>query len=558
MAKSILAAALILAAAVGGGYYWLQLQFVEPGPALQAQRVDVEPGTSVRGVLALLHERGALERPREIELYLRLHGRRLTIKAGTYEIPAAASAAAIVDLLQEGRVVLEALTIVEGSTFAELRRALASDTDVVTTLAGKSDAQVMAAIDRAGEHPEGRFFPDTYRFAARSTDVEILKLAYASMQRVLDEVWSARADNLPLATPYDALILASIVEKETGLASERARIAGVFTARLRLGMRLQSDPTVIYGLGANYDGDIHTRDLTTDTPYNSYTRPGLPPTPIALPGREALRAAVRPQVDGRSVFCRDRGGRRSASLLKDSRGAQCCRETVPDAPAPGVQRRAATEMTAVAAGRFITLEGIEGAGKSTLAQHIAKWLASRGIKSRVTREPGGTPLAERVRAVVLERGGEPVTPIAETLLMFAARGIHLESLIRPALARGEWVVCDRFTDATRAYQAGGRGVSGAWIEELARAVHPHLEPDCTLLLDLPVEVGLARSKRRAGNAPADRFEAEPAQFFERVRAAYLDLAMREPRRIQVIDAAVPLRQVERQIENVLAAFVDLK
>jgi UPF0755 protein len=302
MAKTILAAVLILAAAAGAGYYWLQMQFTQPGPAPQALRVDVEPGTSVRGVLALLHERGALGRPRDIELYLRLHGRRLTIKAGTYEIPARASAAAIVDLLQEGRVVLAALTIVEGSTFAQLRSELASDSDLVTTLAGKSDAQVMEAIGQAGEYPEGRFFPDTYRFAGRSTDVEILKLAYASMQRVLDEAWSERAENLPFTTPYQALILASIVEKETGLASERPRIAGVFAARLRLGMRLQSDPTVIYGLGASYDGEIHTRDLASDTPYNTYTRTGLPPTPIALPGREALRAAVHPQENGELYF----------------------------------------------------------------------------------------------------------------------------------------------------------------------------------------------------------------------------------------------------------------
>jgi UPF0755 protein len=301
-AKSIVALALILAASAGGGYYWLQDQFVRPGPASQALRVNVEPGTSVRGVLAQLGERRALLRPRSIALYLRLHGRRLKIKAGTYEIPAAASAAAIVNLLEQGRVVLEALTIVEGSTFAQLRQALASDTDVVTTLAGKSDEQVMAAIDRTGEYPEGRFFPDTYRFAARTTDVEILKLAYASMQRVLDEAWAERADDLPFATPYEALILASIVEKETGLASERARIAGVFVTRLRQAMRLQSDPTVIYGLGERYDGELHTRDLATDTPYNTYTRIGLPPTPIALPGREALRAAVQPDVTGDLYF----------------------------------------------------------------------------------------------------------------------------------------------------------------------------------------------------------------------------------------------------------------
>jgi len=209
-------------------------------------------------------------------------------------------------------------------------------------------------------------------------------------------------------------------------------------------------------------------------------------------------------------------------------------------------------------GRFVTLEGIEGAGKSTVAQHVVAWLNARGRSARLTREPGGTVLAERVRAIVLERGAELLTPVTETLLMFAARGIHLDNLIRPALARGEWVVCDRFTDATRAYQAAGHGVSRAWVEQLAQAVHPHLAPDCTLLLDLPVALGLARSKKRGGAAPADRFEAQPAAFFERVRAAYLDLARSEPQRIRVIDAAQPLRQVERQIETALAGLVDLK
>jgi dTMP kinase len=215
-------------------------------------------------------------------------------------------------------------------------------------------------------------------------------------------------------------------------------------------------------------------------------------------------------------------------------------------------------MSAVPAGRFITLEGIEGAGKSTAARYLAEWLAARGIRVLTTREPGGTPLAERVRAIVLERGGELLTPLTETLLMFAARGIHLENLIRPALARGEWVVCDRFTDATRAYQAGGRGVSPGWVEELAQVVHPDLAPDCTLLLDLPVPVGLTRSKARSGNAPSDRFEAEPAVFFERVRQAYLELARREPERIKVIDAAASLASVQAAIADALAPLLALK
>lgn len=205
-------------------------------------------------------------------------------------------------------------------------------------------------------------------------------------------------------------------------------------------------------------------------------------------------------------------------------------------------------------GRFITLEGIEGAGKSTLAAALGEWLGGQGIRGRLTREPGGTPLAERVRAIVLERGGESVSAPAETLLMFAARAIHLENLIRPALARGEWVICDRFTDATRAYQGFGRGMRLEWIEQLAGAVHGDLQPDCTLLLDLPVEVGLTRARTRSG-AAADRFEAERAEFFERVRAGYLALAKREPQRIVVMDATRPLAAVVEQALRTVAPLV---
>jgi dTMP kinase len=204
-------------------------------------------------------------------------------------------------------------------------------------------------------------------------------------------------------------------------------------------------------------------------------------------------------------------------------------------------------------GRFITLEGIEGAGKSTIAQLVSQWLAARGIVARVTREPGGTPLAERVRNIVLERGPEVISPRAETLLMFAARSIHVENLIRPALARGEWVICDRFTDATRAYQGYGRGMDSDWIEQLATAIHGDLQPDCTLLLDLPVEIGLQRARGRSGMG-ADRFEAEAVEFFERVRQGYLLIARHEPKRVRVIDAAGALPSVTEQVNAALAAL----
>jgi dTMP kinase len=204
--------------------------------------------------------------------------------------------------------------------------------------------------------------------------------------------------------------------------------------------------------------------------------------------------------------------------------------------------------------RFITLEGIEGAGKSTVAKFVGDWLAGQGIAVRLTREPGGTPLAERVRNIVLERGTEEISAVTETLLMFAARALHLENVILPALRAGQWVVCDRFTDATRAYQGSGRGVDAALIDSLAHAVHPQLAPDCTLLLDLPVAAGLARARARGGGR-TDRFEAETVSFFERVRTGYLALAGREPARIHVIDAAVVLDEVQQQVAAVLTGLL---
>jgi len=275
-------------------YRWIEREHSAPGPSESPIRFQVAPGASARSVLTRLESMGALPSARRTELYLRLTGRRLNVKVGEYEIPARASPADIVERLEQGRVVLESLTIVEGSRFADLRAALERHPGVKVTLRSKSDEEIMALLGHPGEHPEGRFFPDTYHFAAGTTDLQLLRHAFERMQRILAEAWEQRRENLPLETPYEALILASIVEKETALESERPRIAGVFINRLRRGMRLQSDPTVIYGIGPAFDGDIRSRDLVTDTPYNTYTRAGLPPTPIALPGREALYAVVQP------------------------------------------------------------------------------------------------------------------------------------------------------------------------------------------------------------------------------------------------------------------------
>jgi peptidoglycan lytic transglycosylase G len=298
----VLALIVLIAGVAITASVWASKQFTAAGPAQQTVRMEVPAGASVRSVIRSLGDRGALHDPRAVVLYLRLHNMHPNIKAGTYDIPAGASPAQIVQMLQQGQVVLEQLTIVEGSRFADLRAALEKHPAVTKTLTGKTDAQVMAIIGHANELPEGRFFPDTYRFAAKTTDADILKLAYDSMARVLAQAWEQKREDLPVKTPYEALILASIVEKETGLASERPRISGVFTRRLRTGMRLQSDPTVIYGIGEKYDGDIRTKDLSADTPYNTYTRAGLPPTPIALPGRESILAVVRPDETGDIFF----------------------------------------------------------------------------------------------------------------------------------------------------------------------------------------------------------------------------------------------------------------
>jgi peptidoglycan lytic transglycosylase G len=302
-ALAVLLVLLVLAAAAAAlGYHWLEHAYAAPGPQAQVTRIEVTPGSSLRTVLNHLQAQGTVTDARAVTWWLRLKNRQVRVEAGVYEIPAHASPEAILTLFAEGKVVLEQLTVVEGATFAEFLAALAAHPSVAHTLHGKTAAQVMGAIGHAGEDPEGRFFPDTYRFAANTPDAVILALAYEAMQRALASAWAGRASGLPFDQPGQALILASMVEKEAQLKSERALIAGVFIERLRKGMRLQSDPTVIYGLGEKYDGTIHTRDLQADNPYNTYTREGLPPGPIALPGRESLIAAVHPDESGALYF----------------------------------------------------------------------------------------------------------------------------------------------------------------------------------------------------------------------------------------------------------------
>ncbi|MFZ1576672.1 MAG: endolytic transglycosylase MltG [Chromatiaceae bacterium] len=262
---------------------------------------EIPLGMSLRTLAEELTALGVLDQPYYFLALAYLRGDAGRVKAGEYEISPGMTPVALLDKLVKNQVYQRSLTLIEGWTLAQLLAALAKDDRLVGKLEGATPQDLMATLGRAGQHPEGRFFPDTYRFTKGTSDLDILGRAAQAMDRVLAGEWRDRAPGLPLESPDQALVLASIIEKETGQVSERPAIAGVFIRRLQLGMRLQTDPTVIYGLGAAFDGDLHRADLTRDTPYNTYTRYGLPPTPIALPGRAAIHATLHPAA-GDSLY----------------------------------------------------------------------------------------------------------------------------------------------------------------------------------------------------------------------------------------------------------------
>ncbi len=266
----------------------------------------LEPGSSVSRLAADLKAAGVLDREHYLRILARWEGQASRLKAGEYRLAAGMTPRGLLNHLVEGKVVLHALTLVEGWTFRQLMRAIHRHDALTHTLSGLSDTEIMRRIGHAGEHPEGRFLPDTYLFPRGTTDVSFLQRAYNAMDRFLQFEWKRRSAGLPLKTPYEALILASIIERETGLAAERPEIAGVFIRRLQKGMRLQTDPTVIYGMGDAFDGDLRRRDLKARTPYNTYTNHGLPPTPIAMPGPDAIIAALHP-APGSSLYFVARG-----------------------------------------------------------------------------------------------------------------------------------------------------------------------------------------------------------------------------------------------------------
>ena len=275
---------------------------------MKADSVDlpVEPGTTPRGVAQLVADAGVDVPPPLLYWWFRISGQDRQIRAGSYELERGVTPKTLLSILVRGEEATRSLVLVEGWNFRQVRAALAKADQLKPETVGESDEALMAKLGRPGVAPEGRFFPDTYTYSKGSTDVALLQRAMRAMDRHLDAAWSARAPDLPLKTADEALILASIVEKETGKPADRPEIAAVFINRLRIGMPLQTDPTVIYGMGASFDGNLRKKDLQTDTPWNTYMRGGLPPTPIAMPGKAALLAAVQP-AQSKSLYFVSRG-----------------------------------------------------------------------------------------------------------------------------------------------------------------------------------------------------------------------------------------------------------
>ncbi|WP_271009483.1 endolytic transglycosylase MltG [Paucibacter sp. B51] len=303
---------LLAGGAAAAAWWWLQAPMQLRNPTVE---LSIEAGSSPREVAQAWAQAGVAEDPRLLYQWFRWSGQARQIRAGSYEIHQGATPRELLAKMVRGDEVLEQLRLIEGWNLRQLRAALARAPSLKQQTAGWTEAELMAALGAPGQAAEGRFFPDTYAYSRGVSDLTVLKRAYAAMQRRLDSAWAGRSEGLPLKSPEEALILASIVEKETGAPADRQLVAAVFINRLRIGMPLQTDPTVIYGLGEKFDGNLRKRDLQTDTPFNTYTRGGLPPTPIAMPGVASLQAALHPapsrvlyfvaRGDGSSEFSED-------------------------------------------------------------------------------------------------------------------------------------------------------------------------------------------------------------------------------------------------------------
>lgn len=279
-------------AAAAGGAFWSNQPIIGAGE--QAIEFAIQPGSGVRSSTRQIAKAGVPVNPLLLSVLARLTGKSAKLKAGHYELKPGTTPLALIDQLVRGEFAQESLVIIEGWTFRQMRQAIANHPALKHDTVGLSDSELLTKITTDYKQPEGLFFPDTYLFAKGASDLQVYRQAHALLLKRLEESWARRDPSLPYKSPYEALIMASIIEKETGQKSERNMIAAVFVNRLKRGMLLQTDPTVIYGMGESFQGNIRKRDLETDTPYNTYTRRGLPPTPIALPGSESLAAALSP------------------------------------------------------------------------------------------------------------------------------------------------------------------------------------------------------------------------------------------------------------------------
>ena len=284
----------------------------------QSFYLTIKSGTGFSGLVHELSRRNLLNSPGYLKWYAKTENLARRLKAGQYHFPAVPTPVQLLEKLVRGEVIRYRLTIPEGWTFQQMLTAIQQHPRISITLDGLTDKVIMERLGYPEKHPEGLFYPDTYLFPDKMTDADFLRRAYDTMQRIIEEEWRNRSHDTETRTPYEALILASIVEKETGVEYERAKIAGVFNRRIKKGMRLQTDPTVIYGMGSTFKGNIRRKDLRKDTPYNTYTRFGLPPTPIALPGRAAIRAALHPEKGDALYFvAKGDGSHQFSATLKE-------------------------------------------------------------------------------------------------------------------------------------------------------------------------------------------------------------------------------------------------
>lgn len=542
MLRFILLLVVLLGIAAAAGM-WKVRQLADSKLLIKEETIfTLEAGT---GRLALgqdLYREKVINRPRVFQWLLRVEPELSHFKAGTYRFTPQMTVREMLQLLASGKEAQFPLRFVEGMRVSDYLRQLRDAPYVEHTLEDDSYATVAKALGlEHADWVEGWFWPDTWMYTANTSDIAILKRAHQKMVAEVAKVWEGRMENLPYADQNQLLTMASIIEKETAVAEERDRVASVFINRLRIGMRLQTDPTVIYGMGAGYTGKLTRKDLETPTAYNTYTISGLPPGPIAVPGEASLKAAAHPAKTPYLYFVADgKGGHTfTTNLVSHNRAVQDYLKVLKE------------KMRS----NYIVIEGLEGAGKTTARQLVVETLQSAGIHDMVfTREPGGTILAEKLRSLVLDiqsTGDEVINDKAEVLMFYAARVQLVETVIKPALARGQWVIGDRHDLSTQAYQGGGRGIDRTMLATLRDAVLGDFRPNLTLYLDVTPEVGLQRARARG---ELDRIEQESMNFFNRTRARYLELAAADPS-IRTVDATQPLDAVARDIRATIAQWM---